>query len=421
MGILAQEDEKRRNIDLALQSARSRLSPQTGFVHLFLEDPCALDQDTIPIVENFYYVLALFRSKTIENIQEGKNLLQKLLAFVVGGNFPIYLHEYPVCKDSELSSHLLAPLFYLLKDFSSVLGEDLVCDLTKLRSDITSYLQSKSPISMGAKSRLLASLGEWKGDSVEPEGPLAWAEWCICAQMMGVSLEKAAKQWDVQRGVFIGEAPIRYQEGMEPAITLLDLFMGQYYRQWSARVLHPHIVHIRAAIIQQMDVEVVKTAQTPYTLLVEKEKRQCLTLYFGDLTATHSVVVEAKKGSWEKISSQGSEITLVYLPEEILPSEEESMECAIYVDASPSLSVQVLGVKATTFRAKEELTISSSFCKIGVTFEGEQGEWLGHILKANRSYQKKTEGYSAYDWKLGWRTLRRSPNAKVYIHLTVSE
>lgn len=420
MGILAQEDEKRRNIDLALQAARARLSPQTGFIHLFIEDPSAADQDTIAIVENFYYVLALFRSKTVENIQEGKNLLQKLLAFEVSANFPIYLHEYPVCKDSELCSHLLAPLFYLLKDFSSVLGEELMANLTELQSAIQNYLQNKSPISIAAKSRLLASLGQWKEDGLEPEGPAAWAEWCICAQMMGLSLEKAAKQWDVQRGVFIGQSSVRYQEGMEPAITLLDLYMGQYYQQWSARALHPHITHIRAAVIQPMDVLEIKTEQTPYTLLIEKEKRQCFTLYFGDLTLTHSLVVEAKKGKWETISSHNNKITLVYLPEEMLPSEEESMECAIYVDASPSLSLEVSGTKATTFRAKEEITISSSFCKIGVNFVGEGGDFLGHILKANRSYQKKTEGYNAYDWKLGFRTLRRSSHAKVYIELTLS-
>lgn len=410
MGVVAEEDQKRRNIDLALHAARERLSSQTHFVH---------EQDAIPVLENFYYALALFRSKTAENIQEGKALIARLLPFAVGGNFPVYLHEYPRCIDNELSSEVLPPLFYLLKDFSSVLGEELLTSLKDIQNKIVHYLQAKSPISNAAKSRLLAFLGEFALDSWEPEGPSALAQWCICAQMMGLSIDKVAKQWDPQRACFVGEAAIRYQEGMESAVTILDLYMGQYYQKWSHRALEPSVVHMRAAIIQQMEDKSIEAFKSPYTLIIEKEKRQCLTLYFGDSSCTHSLVVEAKKGKWESISEEEGLVTLVYEPEETFPAEEESQECAIYVDAHPSLSLQVLGAKATTYRANEEVTIDSSFCKIGIAFRGEAGEWIGHILKGNRSYQKKTEGYSAYDWKLGWRTLRREPKAKVYIRLFI--
>ncbi|MBS0627500.1 MAG: hypothetical protein JSS09_04745, partial [Verrucomicrobia bacterium] len=123
MGVSLEEDQKRKIIELALQAARKRLSPQTGFVHLYTEEPYALRQDTIPVIENFYYVLTLFRSKLAQNIQEGKVLLDKLLNFEVEGNYPVYLHEFPSCVDSQLSSHLLPILFYLTRDFDFALGD----------------------------------------------------------------------------------------------------------------------------------------------------------------------------------------------------------------------------------------------------------------------------------------------------------
>ena len=92
------DQEKRRLIDLAIASGRRRLSDQTSFVHLSYETEGA-KHDTIPLFENFCYALGLFRSKLTEDIAEGKALLERLFAFEVEGNFPVYLHEYPVCRN----------------------------------------------------------------------------------------------------------------------------------------------------------------------------------------------------------------------------------------------------------------------------------------------------------------------------------
>ena len=106
MGLDQEEDAKRRMVELALHSGRKRQSKQTGFVHYCYESSTSDPHDTIPLVENFCFALALFRSRLVESVQEGKRLLEKLLAFEIGGNFPLYLHEYPHCKDIYLSIHL---------------------------------------------------------------------------------------------------------------------------------------------------------------------------------------------------------------------------------------------------------------------------------------------------------------------------
>ena len=121
MEVFLVEAQKRKMSEMALTAFRKRLSPQTGWIHLFIENALDARQDSIPLVENFLYVHALFRSKIAVNIQEGKALLERILAFEVSGNFPLYLHDYPSCHDPKLSSYFLfgqlfppsAPAFFI--------------------------------------------------------------------------------------------------------------------------------------------------------------------------------------------------------------------------------------------------------------------------------------------------------------------
>jgi len=118
------EQEKRCFIDLNLQAARKRLSPQTGWVHHCYESE-GTRHDTIPLLENLCFALALFRSRLSDDILQGRQLLEKLLAFEVQGEFPIYLHEYPTIRDRGSSLDLLPALLHIQKEFGIVLGEGL--------------------------------------------------------------------------------------------------------------------------------------------------------------------------------------------------------------------------------------------------------------------------------------------------------
>ena len=120
MGVDLEEDLKRKMVELNLCAADSRKSPLTGYLHTHASLPDAWD--AIPLLENFCYVLALFRSRQTERIAEGKILLERLLAFEVNGNFPIYLHEYPLCKDRQMGLDILPVLHWLQKEFHGALG-----------------------------------------------------------------------------------------------------------------------------------------------------------------------------------------------------------------------------------------------------------------------------------------------------------
>ena len=125
MGVELEEDLKRKMIELNLSAAAIAQSPQTGYIHLNYEEIAR--SDTIPLLENFSFALALFRSRLTENVFKGKALLEKLLAFEVDGNFPVYLHEYPQCKDRDFSLEILPVLHWVLFHFRERLAIPFLC------------------------------------------------------------------------------------------------------------------------------------------------------------------------------------------------------------------------------------------------------------------------------------------------------
>jgi hypothetical protein len=387
---------------IALASAKQRISPQTGYIHYWIDDPYLPCQDTISILENFIYVYALFRSKTVENIQEAKALLERLLIFEVEGNFPIYLHEFPKCRNPKLSAQMLPTIFYLLKDFSSALGEALVIKLNALSKRIIAFTQSRD-----------------EGVSHSPRSPEEWGKLCISTQMAEEDFPQDKVLWNSTLGVFIGDCKERWQEGYEPAVTLLDLFMEKTPKR--ARADHP--IHLKAALVKPWMKKGPRTKEGLFEVIVEEDKRQCLTFYWGGLDRLHSMVLEAKRGTWS-IKSSENEWVCTYTYDEELPSEESSLEWAFYLDDAgvkgSNHNITIENEKATVFHPGEEVTIDSKGLKISfqVQVDSFQGSWSGHISKGDRSFQKcKKLAYGGYDWKLGWRTIKREPKASVTIFI----
>jgi hypothetical protein len=420
MGIIAREDQKRKMIELALSAARKRISPQTGFIHLLQSDPDHIRQDTIPIAENFFYVHALFRSRLMENIQEGKSLLERLIAFHVQGNFPCYLHEFPHCADLQYSSRILPPLFYLLRDYRIALGEDLYAKLERLAKDITLYLQSiQETLSSSAKARLIAFLGEFKPDMWRPETPAQWGEYCLFLQMNEKSLLPSAANWDPSLFVFTGPSKERWQEGFEPMVTLFDLFMGELFQSFSPRALSSHLVHLQASFVYPIQETIAPIKGSFFKAIASPETRQRFTLYFGDQEKTHALTLESKKGSWQIQEETLGVFLLQYAYDREHPTEDEAVECSIYLDADPKSAIFVNGEKATVFYSKDVIQAFFKNIALDICFVTEGVNAMGHISYGNRSFQKKQDPYFSYDWKLGWRTIRRSQEASLQLRIAI--
>lgn len=393
---------------MALSSARKRLSAQTGFIQ---------DRDAISILENFLYAYALFRSRTVENICEGKAILEKLIAFEVKGNFPLYLHEFPKCLDPKFSSNFLPPIFYLFRDFSSVLGEELTDKLSSLSERIVRFLEKDPTGSKSANGRLTAFLGIFDPLSWIPKTPEEWGEYCVCAQMAQVDVATQAPIWNSFLSTYIGPARERQQDGYSPQVSFLDFFMTPC----SERAFVESQVPLKAALVHPWTTRGPSSQEKPYTVLIEESQRQCFTLYWRNSQQVHSLVLESKKGSWCFAPTlQGWIATYQYDLE--IPHEDESMEWAFYLNESLDHVVRIDTVAATLFHPNQEVSIRSGamYISFHVETDPSEGSWTGHILRGDRSFQRATTlPYGGYDKKIAWRTLRRQPQATVKIHINI--
>src|SRR5438105_2193850 len=103
-------DGLKQLLEMALSAGRNWQSPQTGYVQYCYNIQDESRHDTIPTLENVLFAYALMRSRLADNINEAKDLLNRLLFFqnkendASHGNFPIYLHEFPFCKDRLLGA-----------------------------------------------------------------------------------------------------------------------------------------------------------------------------------------------------------------------------------------------------------------------------------------------------------------------------
>jgi hypothetical protein len=362
--------------ELALKAGRKRQSKQTGFVHL---------EDRIPLLENFCFALALFRSRLSENVLEGKALLERLLHFQVEGNFPVYLHEYPRCHDTFRGERILPALHWILTDFQAVLEGEL-------------------------KNRLKIAIQQIpRGQSFRaPSTPEEWAQSLIRGQMSGsCDPSQALQHWHPSLLTFVGP---HSQDKHEPAITLYDLFMGSLFNTFSNRALLDHPIHLQASLIQPFPLPLPVPLPLPSLLNLSP-----CHLLWGDAEHLHSLVLHAKNS----IIQKNEENFLITLPETVPEEGEGRTELSLFCDIHPDHLILINQKRATTFQLGDTVTLVSKGLKIELTFSGEGGQFFGHLLRANRPTQ--TNKGDAYDWQIALRTLSREPSCTVKLSVQMQQ
>lgn len=294
---------------LAVQCGHKRKNRETGFIHYSYEEKVNDEGHVIPIVENFLYALALLRTRVMENMQEAKDLLEKLLYFqhmeetAFKGNFPVYLHEYPMCKHPCLAARILPIIYWILKDYKNILGEKLRLRLEEslmmLVSYCLSYYEKDSSsysfaVTIASAVRAVGSLlnkSKWKDNTLLDElakeyyekpiySPRFLSDLFIALQMLYESFEKTPWEsfwrdvsltWNFQTASY-GGLPIKeYQRGFEPEVTYYDIFFGNLLEKWSQRVFVDNIVQLQLAFLRPF-----------FPLPVENQKRCGISTHFSE-------------------------------------------------------------------------------------------------------------------------------------------
>lgn len=413
------EEMKRKPVELNLAAAKKRKSAQTGFVHYCYTSLPGERQDTIPLYENFCYALALLRSRLSDHVLEAKSLLEKLCAFEVGGNFPIYLHEYPECKDRSLSLHILPILFWTLRDFRLVLGEALctqlegVIERTLFHSE---RVHEERPLALTAWAKWKAFTHPEQISDQTFTTASDWAHYLIALQIahakgadISKALATAASRWHSHLHAFLGP---NLQERTEPELTLFDLFFGHAQHSYAARALIDHPVHLQAALVHP--IQSIHSAKTgSFEHFLSDDPRQGYVAFWGDGKMTHSLCCDHRKSAMKAdLTETGAEL-LFTLPEGWEPSEQPEMPLSLFCNLAEEQALLINGQKATAFQLGDLIEICMEGRKIGITFSCVEGEgvFFGHLLRANRPTQQSCVGphrFDAHDWLLAIRTVKRS-------------
>jgi hypothetical protein len=483
----------RQLLELAISCGRSWQSSQTGYIHYCytLQDEPA--HHPIPTYENFLFALALMRSRNIENINDAKTLISRLLHFQskegeMSGNFPIYLHDYPFCKDRLWGAHMLAPLHWIYKNFHHVLGNEIKEALKEALVNLLNYClktisEKKAPYQMALKIATCAkSIGiflneetiQKRGESLLIElhqhpdkscwySPPMLSELIIAFQMLIPSLPGSPEKdfwkhltdtWHPSIGAYCGPGWKEYQQRKESQVTLYDYFMGYFSGGYSHRCFADHPVQLQAALLHPIEDplpafnppeensgmlnglpwKMFKHSNAAYSVIakqldvaqIQEKTFAPFKLIWGSTTRMHSLICQG--GSSHRIDFMATEnqVELFFSfaePAEI-DNNEKNQEVCFYVDENPNLTIKVESSAATTFRMGEEIVISDDKISVGLRFDvhSGEGEFFGHIMKANRPSQLTTTGvnrFSVFDWQIFLRTLRRSDNCTVKATLRI--
>lgn len=468
-------DRTRQLMDLALSCGRSWQSPQTGYIHYCHE---MMDEElhhTMPLYENLLFALTLMRSRIAENINEGKEILECVLNFQnvndphCKGNFPFYMHEFPLCRDRFHGIHFLAPLYWIHQQFHHVIGNSLKNRLEESLRLLATYCQTlQAPYHLAIKSTAgvravalllhdqpLAAEAEraWQQLKSAPDAscwlsPAKMADLLVAYQMAYPNLSDSEENhfwhhfiqtWHEKSGAYCGPGLAESQRNEEPQPTLYDYFMGYYSGHYHYRLFFDRPIQLQAILIQPSEDRIdeqkfplefkgnfeglswqlcqhekwayslIEKGPIPRTL--QEKGYTPLKLLWGDATRTHSLVCQG--GNIDKMTFSGEknkvEMFFTLAAEASNESREKSRDISFFVDIEEAMQIDVAGAKATTFQLDEPIILCDDKLKITMLFTLHTGSgvFMGHIMKGNRPSQTATKGQHRFD-AFDWQIFLRA-------------
>jgi len=287
-------ESMRQLLELALSSGRKLKSAQTGYLHYSSNIAKNEPHLPIPLMENFLFVLALLKSRVIENIQEAKTMLEGLLHFqnknnhdLAYGNFPLYMHEYPACNDRYSAIHIACVFIQILKQFSQILGQDLKKKLVEslflcFQQAFRAHSEKNAPFPVAIKIACVSILtgqiitdeelidrGEQMLETLKDNFdetyfyiPAALGSITVTLLMVYPRLSESPWKfiWNYlqntwHRGIasYAGPGLKEWQQKEEPQVTLYDLVCGYFSDAFSGRSFKERPLHLEAMLITVTD------------------------------------------------------------------------------------------------------------------------------------------------------------------------
>lgn len=427
--------------DLAVNSGRAIQSEETGFVHSFYGKSQAPHQ-AVSVLDNLLFALALCRLKTVEGVQEGKAILEKLLAYQSHeGLFPMYLHEFPFCYDRHHGAALLPALFEIYRHFHRVLGTEITQKLNAaLEKLLTVGLTDCHQMSLPNRFRLGGALvgygkvmqrQEWidKGHELLNLDLLFNHPSRFIPKHLGEALSGALladgdaadklqhwmkSLWHPALCCYAGPSVhTRFVEGL-PEITLYDLYMLKEvplrFKKLQNSLLQAALLFPKNEVEGGTLENAVIREECSYAWVEENlPNRYPFSFLFGNSELPASLILSTV----HPVQFDGKNLLQVVMG--AIPDtdyKDPGREIFWYFNPTNNMKILVNGLPATTFRIKDVITIEDDTMKIQLIFNSSEGIFQGHFSKAAAPTETQNMGknrFCAYQWQLLFRTISR-PN-----------
>lgn len=448
MGLVQEEDQKRFFNQIALEGLKGYLHPKTQFIQ---------EEGVIPLFENCLAAHALLSSKLKENMEQAKDILDKLLYFQNGeGLFPQNLHQFPQGALESYQLDIAFVLHQILMRFALALGEKLQNRLKKSIDSLFFALKKSSPF---AFEKMQARFEVFNQVYQQTATAFFYPEKKITSTYLGeklrlaqetTSYEKILEQlapywhplWHAYTGPLLDES---YIQG-EPQLSLFDYFMSSAYRSYYEKLHHKNLLQLQGTFIRYAEAPLLFKEATvedfykdfPYTLInnsgacwfffknyscfAEESKGfhlfRCL---FKSLNCLYHFVCHSKvKHMNAEFSDNTLSVDFTYFEE--FPQEvKQQNELEFFINLGEDLQVCVEGKKASLFHLGStlELRTKEAVLRCIFTTDSPDAQIVGHLLYGNRPSSQDVcfVDSKAYDQKIVLRTLRRSKYCKVRMDL----
>lgn len=413
--------------EYALDAGKHLLNDQTNWIHWHVErgtggQACV----TIPILENFLYTLALFRTNSIDRVWEARGRLERLLAFHVRGNFPIYLHEYPNCQDPLQGIKVASVLYFLLKHQGVHLGKILNDVTKKVLQQCISRVSQEERLPSWAQQRLCILTSQEESVCLQARWPLELDYLLVNEILAGKSLDPFLQYWNT--GLSCHSYPLlrRYQFGVTSMVQFYDLFCATWIegsippRLQLYHAAHLHLAFVPEKVDSSTTLSLGHCKEVQHVYVADSEIP--FTLFFGEKEDLNSLVLAAKHLTVGMCTQGKNKFLLdICLAKEIPNQGEGGLEVNFFVNKGKDNHISVNGVKASVFSLDDEIAIHSKKRVIQLQFLSPPKGLVGHIYPGNRPSQLASTGekhFHAFDTLIGLRSFKRKTQCALSVQIT---
>ncbi len=439
------------------------LSDETGFLHLNPSLRPYKRADTIPLSTNFLYLLLLFRTKDRTYIEKAIKALDHLLHFqgqegVTKGNFPVFLHQYPLCERYFEVIDSLFPLYWIAKEFSHILNPELrqklysalelgigyIASLDQGRN--YSYLLSLQRATLTLSVGTLLNNLDWKEKGTSDLLRLAnrgtqecWGSPRALSKML-IALEPIMtlpnqqnwspfwsyikKSWHKEMSTYLGPALSEHFEKDHNEGTLYHLYMTRNLGAKSNLNFSPITLLIGELIASDhnFDLEIIddsSTALENYTWHTSHNIHMAYSYFnlntdFWVKTGGYyplKIAFKNEKQIDSFVLQMGTPVSIETPSANKLlltfdSQEGEDLEAYFFWNLSSKMEATIDGKKASAFTLDQPIELRFKNNLIRISFPGCPKDIWGQFMQRNRRTQLISENYQTFDGHLYFREIK---------------